>query len=456
MARRTLLCLVVLSLPFPVLAQEEDPPTVKARVAEICERVEALRGLEFKADVQVGIMGTDELREFMASELDREMPESEMEAARLSMVALGLLPEGADLRDLLVSIYTSQVAGFYDPRTKRLYLIKGNGTDEALLEALGKDEEVWIHELTHALDDQHFDLQALGEKVEEHDDASLAGSMLCEGVATYTMFHEPLTTLPSGQGLDLTLEAMTAFLRFSEYSANQAETESDPAIRRFKEFYMGAMIAPYREGLRFVRALTASGESEWAAIDEAYRAKPPASTEQILHPEKYLAGETPEEVDVPDLSKELGDGWRLVETNHMGELQARLWLRLAHGQSAMDEGLQSALSRVVGGRGGFLGEFYRERVAARSPVEMAAGWAGDTYRVYAREGARPAIVWRTRWDGERDAEEFLGGANLARAFYTMGVDDPTYLESTGRTVDLAMGLPDEARDAVREALIASR
>src|SRR5262249_33618037 len=135
-------------------------------------------------------------------EIDEDMTPQEFRANELAMKAFGLLPADYNLREALAQVYSEEVAAFYDPKTKTMHLIeepkKPVEKKVGLLERLffgkknqfDKDENksVIAHELTHALADQHYDLDTLQKAVKKDDDRSMALSALIEGEATLTMF----------------------------------------------------------------------------------------------------------------------------------------------------------------------------------------------------------------------------------------------------------------------------
>jgi hypothetical protein len=132
------------------------------------------------------------------------------------------------------------------------------------------------------------------------------------------------------------------------------------------------MMFPYEQGLVFVDALYQQGE--YAAIDDAF-ADPPVSTEQILHPERYLAGEQPEMVALPPLTDTLGSGWEWVDENVLGEYTLRLYLE--------------------------------EQIASQNAIIAAEGWGGDRYAVYHRPDTEDlAMVIQINWDSRTEADEF--------------------------------------------------
>ena len=285
-----------------------------------------------------------------------------------------------DPAELLPRLLTEEIAGFYDPRDKKLFLIvelPPEGQKPKKPSVLGRmfgarpsfdpDEQkmVLVHEMTHALQDQHFDLEALDLQVKHDDDALVAFASLVEGDATVAMMI-PM----SGQKFLRTSPAVAK--RMSTMMLATMPFGGGAAFREAPRALTESLIFPYVRGLVFVLALTHE-TGDWSKVDEAFRA-PPLSTEHILHPEKYLSGDDPPlEADLLHLAPKAGVGWREVYRNVLGEMMVELLLR--------------------------------ER-GHRPSVRAAAGWGGDAYVVLENEQGDLGFVLRTIWDTEKDAAEF--------------------------------------------------
>ena len=204
---------------------------------------------------------------------------------------LGLLEPDVDLRDVSASIFGEGVAGYYDPRTKRLRVVRGAQTENRFL-----NEITLAHELTHALEDQRFKLDL--EDSSGSDDPALANLALVEGSATAVMFSYAERYLSPEE----TLGGLFA-------SLGQDTGDLPPFIE-------AQLIFPYVQGQKFVERLYATGGGSWSLVNAAYRFRPPASSEQILHPDKYLRVEQPERVR---LDARPGDGWRRLTAGTWGE-----------------------------------------------------------------------------------------------------------------------------------------
>jgi hypothetical protein len=338
-------------------AESPEPPQPPAPLSTIAKRVEALRGLRFDVLPRpVEVTPAQARREGLA-DLDRSYPEQRRRADEQVLKLLGLLDASVDLRDVSASVFSEGVLGYYDPRSKRLRVVQGTATTGRVLA-----EMVLAHELTHALEDQRFSLDLEGEGTS--DDAALARLALVEGTASELMYayanrhFTPEETLGGVLG--------SAF----------APSGSLPG------FLQAQLVFPYTGGQRFVAALRDRAGGRWTLVDLAERARVPASTEQVLHPEKWIAVEPPLEVGV-DAGAVLGDGWRRAARGVLGEFQTRELLADAGGGGSAD---------------------------------AAAGWGGDTYELWRRSGAgagcaapcraRAALVARWRWDTPADERAF--------------------------------------------------
>ena len=308
------------------------------------------------------------------------MTPAEFRANELAMKAFGLLPRDFNLREVLAQVYAEEVAAFYDPKTKTMHLIEepkeAAQKPPTFLERLfgkksvfDKDENktVIAHELTHALADQHYDLDAMQEAVKKDDDQSLALDALIEGEATLAMFGagmddwdgDEITKMPA-DSLEFTFNLIAPFLPFM---GGGKTLRGAPAI------ISESMIFPYFKGMVF--CLKRTNEGGWAAIDEMYRS-PPLSTEQVLHPEKYRAKpDLPMKIDLGTLAPDAG--WKEVGRNVMGEMQIAVLLKKHGGKRA------------------------------------AAGWDGDRYAIFEGPKNKLALVWVSTWDTEDDAREFAHG-----------------------------------------------
>ncbi len=325
--------------------------------AAIEAQVQELRGLKAKRPVDPKLLDEATLKTNIEASFLKANPPEQLAATQRIYELMGLVPAGTDLKSLYLELLASQVAGYYDDDTKELYVVSKSG-------GLGPTERVtFAHEFDHALQDQNLGLKSLNLDAVGQGDRSLAALAVPEGDATLLM-----TLWTQG---NLTPQDLVQLIKDSSDPEQQKIlAEMPPLLRESLTF-------PYTAGLQFVASARAAGG--WAGVDALYK-RPPASTEQVLHPDKYAAGEAPVAVSFPaDLAKRLGSGWTVTTQDTLGEFVLRTWL--ANGGAVTPQVADTA----------------------------AAGWGGDRIALV-RNGERSGIVVDTRWDTVADAEEFAAAA----------------------------------------------
>src|SRR3990172_77214 len=292
-----------LSTSVPTLAPTEGPtPTpalspgssggaldlaMAAAIAEVEAAVPPLRGLELRAEVPNRILDAAGLHAELLRLFDEAATPAEYAAQSRFGERMGLLPAGSDLRALQLALFEEQALGFYDQDTRQMTLVeRGSGTFGPL------ERATLAHEYTHALQDQHFGLADLGLDDLTQGDRALARLALIEGDASLLMQQWAAENLSFADAMKVLLQALDP--------RQQAVLAGMPPILQRQ------LMFPYLDGLAFVTGLQAAGG--WTAVDAAY-SRPPDSTEQILHPEKYTVGEGPVAIASPDELGRLGAGW---------------------------------------------------------------------------------------------------------------------------------------------------
>jgi hypothetical protein len=328
-----------------------------APLSTIESRVARLRDLRFRSPLAPQTVSPAQARREGLADLDRSYPTARRLADEEVLKLLGLLGAQVDLRRVSSSVFGEQVAGYYDPRTRRLRIVSGTSTSSRVL-----TEITLAHELTHALEDQNFGLDE--EKTSSNDDRALAYLSLVEGSATEVMYDYARRFFGAEELLAGSLGA-----------AFQGTSGLPP-------FVTAQLLFPYQRGREFVQQLIEAGADRWTLVDAAYRSHPPTSTEQILHPEKYLRFEEPDRVRLR-AGDALGPDWSMAVGGVLGEWETGELL-------------------AAGGGGA-------ERAAA--------GWGGDRYELWrsAPLGSdcgppcprQDALVIRWHWDTAVDEQEFL-------------------------------------------------
>lgn len=346
------------------------PPTVdsavsealQAEVAPLIEVTEQVRGLEFISQPQVSIVSKQELEDRLRADLVEGFAEQDLSIDTRLWQLFGLLEPTEDLETLLEDLLAEQVVGFYDGETAEL-VVSGD-SDE--LSAFSRS--VVVHELTHALSDQHFFLDSTLNSLIDEDrfDEASALQAVAEGEATFVQ-------------LQYILEELTA-ADLQSLSAELGSIDVD-VLRNSPPFLAEELEFPYDEGFVFISDVVADGGVE--AINRVYDDLP-ISTEQILHPELYRSDEGIDEVA---LAATAPVGYELYEEAAFGELGIKLLF-------VEDSGLAT---------------------------QLAAGWGGDTYRVYS-DADDIIFVMAYQGDSAGDAEELAEGL-VEFAGQTMGAGE---------------------------------
>ena len=332
-------------------------------------RLTAIRGLQFLSPVSVRAVTPAEIAATIDQEIARDLPPPDMEHLESVYTALHLIAPGAALGSSMRKLLTTQLAAFYDTRTKTLAVSteavrSEEGIGLRILGAVsGRDpvgELVLSHELTHALQDQHWGIPSEVEAAtDSHGDSLVARRALLEGDATWASFACVAGVTPDA-------ETRTRVLR----QLHRLSQKLNAAYPDTPELLRDTLVFEYEAGTAFVDRLLARGG--WPAVDGAH-ADPPQSSEQVLHPERYVdRRDRPIDVKLsPTLLRR--DGFNLVLADTLGEL-----------------GVRTLASRFL---------------PAQDAARVAEGWGGDRLAAFAR-GQETVIVWLTAWDTEADAVEF--------------------------------------------------
>ena len=248
------------------IADQGDTGEAQLRYKEGFEKIlPGLRRIPFKHDVKRDVTKRENLKDMLLKEFDEDMTPAEFEANEKAMKAFGLIPHDLDLKKLLVQVYSEEIAAYYDPKTKTMYMIEEPEAKKKApptfferlfgkAEGFDKDENktVIAHEMTHALADQHFDLEGLHADAKHDDDRSIAVSALIEGEATLAMMGAGMddwdgseTIKMPAEGLDRGLSLMSPFLAMM--GGGKTLRDTPPVITE-------SMMFPYLRGMVFCQA----------------------------------------------------------------------------------------------------------------------------------------------------------------------------------------------------------
>jgi len=327
-----------------------------AAADEVLAQMSDITGLKLLKPLKKSLRSRDEIRDYVIKQMNEEKNPQERYADARSAEAFGLLPKGFDLDTFMVNVLTEQIEGLYDPKTGEFYIADWSPMDEQRM--------VMAHELTHALEDQHFQIEAWSRAAKPNEDAELARDAVLEGSAMAAMVDYLML------GTGRSLKDLPEF----DPSMLIGDLGATPTLKTAPPFLKDALIFPYISGLNFSAAVLKN--SGWPALSGVFE-KPPVSTQQILHPALYKSGKIPTVVSLPPFDKVLGNSWAKLDDNILGEF-----------------GWREVLKQ-------FLGD---ERAKP-----LAAAWDGDRYAVYEQKQTKNLILLTSlHLDSEEHAARFFG------------------------------------------------
>lgn len=320
-----------------------EGPTPPA-IATVEDQVESVRDLTYTSHVAVTPLTQEQIDLRLTKNFEKTYPVDYYERRSRAWGTIGVIPAGTSIRDALLAFQTGQVVGFYNPANGKLVYI--GDTELSLTERF-----ILAHELTHAIDDQHFGLGRIDPIAARCDDEAFAAALgAVEGSAQFF--------------------ATQVIVRFPQEATGGDSGGDVGSLDDVPKFIVDLELWPYTAGMAFIQRLQEDGGTE--RVNQALETFP-VSTEQIIHPERW-PNDVPQPVDVPDLGSELGVGWTDLDVMTAGEL----WIQLMLGL----------------------------RLESDQASAAAAGWDGGLYRAWS-DGSRTAVVLRTDWDSQDQAREFV-------------------------------------------------
>lgn len=385
---------------------------------QLIPEVVRIRGLQPKGPIEKGIKSRAEIAQFIAQEVDRQYEKSQLRAEGILLQKLGLIPADMDYVAFTLKLLSEQVGGYYVPEKKAFYIAGWLPVDE--------QKPAMVHELTHALQDQHFDLNGMMERDRKahNGDRTMAHQAIAEGDATAVMLDYLLQ--PAGKSF-LDLPDLVSFMSVQMALMNEqfAVLKMAPAI--LKE----TLLFPYSYGTTFLQQVRSNGQS-WAAVNRIY-GDMPSSTEQIMHPEKYAgARDNPRQVEIADPSSRLGKDWKVHDRSVLGEF--------------------------------FLYQLLKSQLPDDVARKASAGWGGDQVVLVGDEGAKSyAAFVETVWDNPESAERFYAAMSSwmekkypqgrkagesESGFGVISAGEFSSIRRSGSSVRIIVGLPETLADKV--------
>jgi hypothetical protein len=344
----------------PAMAPSDTKATADAEFTaaadEVLARMSEITGLKLRTPLKKTLRSREEIRAYVIREMNEDKEPAERYASSRSAEAFGLLPKGFDFDTFMVDLLTEQIAGLYDPKAHEFYI--------ADWIPLSDQRMVMAHELTHALEDQHFQIEAWTKAARPNDDAELAREAVLEGSAMASMIDYLLGD--TGRSLKDLPDIDPSML--------VGDMGSTPGLQKAPPFLKDALVFPYFAGLTFSADLLKSGG--WSGLPAVF-ANPPVSTQQIMHPALYHSGKVPAQVKLPDVDKLLGPEWTKLEENVMGEFGWK--------------------------------EVFKQYLGDDRAKILAAAWEGDRYAVFEqKQTKRLVLVTRVRFNTDAQAARYFG------------------------------------------------
>ncbi len=322
------------------------------------QEASSIRGLVTKQDVPCAVQDKPQVEAFLHETIAVELPPQKLQMEEIAYKAIGLIPESFEYSKELVAFLVSQIGGYYDPKRKQFVMA-------AWLPATVQ-RGVAVHELTHALQDQHFNLRSLLNLKSGTTDTDIAISALIEGDASAVMFDSERRVL--GERALKDTPSVDSLVLMQVLGANVGAQSGE-----VPDSLKSLLIFPYTSGLRFAHALLRAGGYE--RITQAY-VRLPNSSREVLHPEDYLAGTFTPRSPLPS--------------------------ELPGATSAY----QPEYSDVIG-EFGIASLFTGSPATKPNAAASARGWIGDRVGLFPLKDSKREVSWLTRWESDAEAAEFF-------------------------------------------------
>jgi hypothetical protein len=347
--------LIVVLLTGLLLAAAPGPPLF-SEIGAMEAGLSDITGLQFRRAIPYAVLNKDQLRRYLEQRVKETIKPAEIRAEELTLKLLGLVPSDFDLRQNTVDLLTEQAAAFYDYNKKKLFMLEDSS---------GSDEEVaLVHELAHGLADQHFPLGKYISEGMRSDDAATARQAVMEGQASWLMTAY-ISKKEGGPGTvsDAVLDLMTHTMEVSP--------EQYPVFSKAPAYIREMLVFPYADGMLFQNAIFQKLGRE--SFSEVFR-HPPLSTQQVIHPDRYLAHVAPRIPDPPEIPA--AREFRKLAEGTLGELDYRILLTQYAGKQTGER--------------------------------MASHLAGSSYELLEhKRGSWPALAYTSSWDSPESAGKFL-------------------------------------------------
>ena len=407
-ARTLLICLLAIGgCAYTIV---HDGAVNQTRADQVEYGIARFRQLAFTKPVPLVVKSRDQVQQMLLAELKREHTDEELDLGGKTGAMTGVYPPGMDLKISSLNLMHSQIAAFYDPHAKQMVLVKGainvslwNSASSLMEQRDITGEMVLAHELTHALQDQHFHLEHMMDAVKDNDDRGLALKALAEGDATLSGFG-----YVNGNLDNATIN--TILLRLADLPKTLAAQSGNIPLG-----LSAPLVFQYYDGARFVAYAYRHGG--WSAVDAIYH-DPPQATLQIMHPELYFDHAfRPATVRLDGYQPFLKD-WSKADDDTYGAFLLKVILRRNLGDDAPD-------------------------------VALADQWTSDRIIVL-RKDKTLTILWLIGFSDDAGAGKFAAAYN--RILGRIPVAQPFRIATKGDEVLITIGAGSRAFDQFAPAV----
>jgi hypothetical protein len=360
--------ILLLFAAFAVPAQQVNPPAslpppATAQSAEFMEaadevlaQMSKLISLPVLSPLKKSMRSREEIRAYLLQKMKEDKDEDKRYADQKTMEKFGLLPKNYPLEETLVKVLTEQIAGLYDADHQEFFIADWTSPAD--------ERAVMSHELTHALQDQHYHIDAWTNAAKPNDDAELARDAVVEGSAMAAMVDYQF----AGQG---SIRDLNDF----DPAMLMGDADSSPELAKAPKILQDELLFPYLAGTQFAQRVLKASKG-WPDFSKVFE-KPPVSTQQIIHPDLYLRGVVPPKIKLPETAGLISSEYRKIDENNMGEF-------------------------------GLL-EIFKQYLTKERATDLAAAWSADRYALYESEKTkRDILLFDIRLDSDADAARFFG------------------------------------------------
>jgi hypothetical protein len=341
------------SLPPPATAQSAE---FLQAADEVLAEMSKLVSLPILSPLKKSMRSRDEIQAYLLQKMKEDKDADKRYADQKTMEKFGLLPKDYPLDQTLVKVLTEQIAGLYDPDSQEFFIADWTSPADQRM--------VMSHELTHALQDQHFHIDKWTDAAKPNDDAELSRDAVIEGSAMAAM-------------LDYQLRGNGSIRDLGDFDPSMlmGDVDSSPELSKAPKVLQDELLFPYLAGTRFTaRVLQAT--NGWPDFHKVFE-KPPLSTQQIMHPDLYFQGVVPPKITLPATAGLIPAEWKKLDENNMGEF-------------------------------GLL-EIFKQFLPKDRATDLAAAWSADRYAIFENQkNKQTMLLFDVRLGSDADAARFFG------------------------------------------------